>query len=127
MTLANNIVLYYVNGISKIDTPYFSNESEQRAYFESNKFCEIDDSFCPSFFRNEIQVSSDDLVLSDKVNYLSLYYDGKYYYYFIDDIMYINEGLIRLSLELDTIQTFMFQININSGSIERKFINRFNK
>lgn len=119
------ISLYYVEGISEIDTPYFSCLEEQSLYFANKLVKQVDNTFYPPYFKNTIKFSSDDLTIDDKVNYLSFNYNNKVFYYFISSIHYISENLIELVCSLDSIQTFMFNINVSSGIIERKLIDRY--
>ena len=122
-----NISLYYIEGINKEDTPYFSSKEEQESYFSTCIVAPIeDDGFYPPYYQNEIKLSTDNLSTNTKANYLSLYYEGKYYYYFINNISYISQDVISISIEMDTIQTYMFDIFLQSGIIQRKFINRYN-
>lgn len=125
------INLYYVEGISRIDTPSFNTKThigtiqDQEEFFLTKLVKSIDMTFYPPYYRNSIKFDQDDLVITDNVNYLSLEYNGKTYYYFIDEINYTSTGIITLEVSMDTIQTFMFDIYISSAIIERKFINRW--
>ena len=125
------INLYYVEGISRIDTPSFNTKThtgtiqDQEEFFLTKLVKSIDSTFYPPYYRNSIKFDQTDLVITDNVNYLSLEYNGKTYYYFIDEINYTSTGIITLEVSMDTIQTFMFDIYISSGIIERKFINRW--
>ena len=89
------IDLMFRKNISRLDTIKFNNSAERESYFSSKSIVTID-SIYPPHFQNKIQFSIEDLSPSTKVNYLSLYYEGKYYYYFIDNINYINQGLYEL-------------------------------
>ena len=127
------INLYYIEGISRIDTPYFATKttqaslSKQEEFFDNHIVQSLDLAYYPPHYRNTVRFDSDDLVLSDNINYLSLEYQGKRYYYFIDSINYISESIIELDITMDVIQTYMFDIYISNGIIERKFINRWYK
>lgn len=119
--------LLYVDGISDVDTLYFDTLTAQNAYFSSLAvvYKEVSDSFFPPFYTNEITISSEDITLSSRVNYLKLDYQNKIYYYFIDDVEYKEGDLLKLTIRMDTIQTFMFNLKIDTGIIERKFIDRY--
>lgn len=127
-----NVTLYYVEGISRIDTPYFATKTtqasleKQEEFFTSKIVKTIQLSYYPPHYRNAIRFDEDDLTINDNVNYLSLDYNGKKYYYFIDNINYISESLIEVEITMDVIQTYMFDIYIANGIIERKFIDRWN-
>lgn len=127
-----DVKLYYIEGISRTDTPYYAEPGRQATlarqaeYFASKLVRTVSTSFYPPHYTNEIKFDTDDIDFDDTINYLSLLFRGKEYYYFIDDIEYMNEGVVKLYVTMDTIQTYMFNIRIASGVIERKFINRWN-
>lgn len=122
-----NIKFYYIKGINKTDTMRFDNESLQQKYFESHIVQQYNDNaFYPPHYSFDLKVDTDDVNLNSSVNYLSLYYNNKYYYYFINNIAYLNENIISLSLEMDTIQTYMFNITSIYGLVERQSIERWN-
>lgn len=118
--------LYYIRGINRLDTPYFSSIEEQYKYFESNIVKEID-AYYPPHYTDIIEFADEDLDLTTKANYLSIEYKDKIYYYFIDNVEYTNQGLLRISITMDTIQTYMFNIEFIHSDIERRLINRWNK
>ena len=125
------ITLYYIEGISRIDTPYFATKtsqatlSEQEGFFSNHIVKEIESAYYPPHYHNTVRFDIEDLSFNDNVNYLSLQYNGKTYYYFINDVTYVSESLIEVDITMDVIQTYMFDIYISNGIIERKFINRF--
>lgn len=45
---------------------------------------------------------------------------GKWFYYFINQCEYVNDATVELSLELDVIQTYMFDWSLNPCFIERQ-------
>lgn len=120
------ISLYYVEGISEVDTPFFSSKAEQSEYFNQKLVKTLSSSYYPPYYRNKIKFGSDDLVLDTRVNYLSLDTEERKYYYFIDNAMYISDGILELSISMDVIQTYLFDFEIRNCVIERKFINRYN-
>lgn len=121
-----DINLGYIEGISYIDTPYFENATQQANYFLSKLVKVIVSTFYPPHYRNKIRFEVDDIDFDSQVNYLWFEFNDKVYYYFIDKLTYVNESVIELDIVLDVIQTFMFNITITNGVIERKFINRWN-
>lgn len=126
------IKLYYIEGISRIDTPYYAKQGQQatlaaqEAFFEDHVVVELDTAFYPPHYTNEVKLTTDDIDFNTNVNYLSLEFNNKTYYYFIDDVEYISENMVKLFITMDTIQTYMFDIYIASGIVTRKFINRWN-
>ena len=125
------INLYYVHGISNIDTPYFATSTSsasrtaQEDYFDSKLVKSIETAFYPPHYKNEIKFDNEDLDFNTNVNYLSLEFNDRRYYYFIDDIEYVSETVIRVYCTMDVIQTYMFDLEITNGIIERQFINRW--
>ena len=121
-----DIKLGYIEGISNIDTPYFSNISAQNDFFTNHQVTSISTTFYPPHYRNRIRFDVEDIDFTNQINYLWFEYNSKVYYYFIDDIDYINENTIELSIYMDVIQTYMFNIKFSNAIIERMFINRWN-
>ena len=121
------IKFYYIGGITRFDTPYFLSIELQKQFFSSKLIGIMEDSYYPPHYRNQITVSSDELDFNTQIDYLSLEYNNKEYYYFIDDIEYgRNPNLIILHITMDTIQTYMFNIKFLSSEVSRKLINRWN-
>lgn len=124
------IKLYYIEGISRIDTPYFATKtsqaslSKQEEFFNNNLVTSVELAYYPPHYRNTIKFTDDDLTFNSQINYLSLEYKDKTYYYFIDSIRYVSETLVEIDITMDVIQTYMFNIYISNGIVERKFINR---
>ena len=115
----------YITGINRIDTPYFSSISQQSTWFSNKSIGYVDTTFYPPHYTNRIRVSTEDLDFNKSCNYVWFEYNGKTYYYFIDEITYINETLIEILITMDYIQTYYFNIIVSNGIIERKFINRW--
>ena len=127
--MANLLKLYYVEGISRTDTPLFDNIENQRQYYEYRRVVTIPDSFYPPHYRNEISLVLGDYYIpseSSQINYLSLEYLGRVYYYFIDSIDYKNEEIATLNVTMDVIQTYMFDINYHNARVTRETIKRWN-
>ena len=127
--MANLLKLYYVEGISRTDTPLFDNIENQRQYYEDRRVVTIPDSFYPPHYRNEISLVLGDYYIpteSSQINYLSLEYLGRVYYYFIDSIDYKNEEIATLNVTMDVIQTYMFDINYHNARVTRETIKRWN-
>lgn len=119
-----NVSLYYIDGISRENTPYFPTIVAQNLYFE-RKANIIDETYYVPHYKDVIKFDTDDVSILSKYNYLSIYFGGKYFYYFIKGVEYISEDVIQVSIEMDTIQTFMFNIIYHDGIIERRHIDRW--
>ena len=119
------IKLYYVRGINRYDTPYFPNITAQEDYFEGKVFSSLD-AWYPPHYDNTIRLTSDDISFNKQINYLSLEFNGKLYYYFIDDIRYIDEDTLEIDITMDVIQTYMFNIDWINSTVSRRLIDRWN-
>lgn len=119
---------YYIEGISKTDTPLFSSLGEQDDYFSERIVADLD-VYYPPYFENKIAIPSSGLqynqLLDLKVNYLSIDFKQKTYYYFIKNIEYITEDEYAIEIEMDTIQTFMFNVDYQHARIRRMTIPRW--
>ncbi len=117
--------LYYVRGINRLDTPYFKTLAEQETYFESKKILEIDYIY-PPHYRDTIDFDITDLDMKTQANYLGIEFNNKMYYYFIDNVVYINEEMIQITITMDVIQTYMFDIDYIHCDVGRRTIDRWN-
>lgn len=120
-----DIKFYYVRGISVVDTPRFSNINAQENYFANKLVKTITNSFYPPHYTNKIRIEDTDLDFNSQVNYVSLNFLNKEYYYFIDKTVYINENLVDIYLIMDTAQTYMFNIDFINSSMDRLSIKRW--
>lgn len=121
------ITLYYVEGLSRVNQPCFDSIDEQLQFFDHCSVDTLSEGFYPPHYKNEIVVSNDDLDFRTKCNYLSILYNDKYYYYFIDNIEYISEDVIKLYITMDVIQTYMFDMKFIDVGISRLSIPRWIK
>lgn len=121
----NNIGFCYVDGISTENTPHFATLAAQRQFFESKIVATLEDGFYVPHYQDMLTISNSDLNFNTKVNYVAILFSGKYYYYFIDSVAYVSETDIEVSISLDTVQTFLFDIIVHDSIIERRFINRW--
>lgn len=53
--------------------------------------------------------------------------DSKIYYAFISDMEYINENTTKIYLQLDIIQTYMFDYDLKPSFVERMHVDRWNR
>lgn len=64
--------------------------------------------------------------MEDAKNWSYLYFrngaSGKLYYYFINNIEYVNDATVELFLEMDVIQTFMFNWTLLPSFVERQHV-----
>lgn len=123
-----NIKLYRIVGINKTDTPVFRSKIGQTNFFAALNSDDIETGFYPPFFRNSIKLDISDYNLTtSNWNYCSLEFNEKVYYYFITSKKYINENIIEITIELDTIQTYMFDATWIGSKVHRLSIPRWNQ
>lgn len=126
------ITLYYIEGIDRENIPYvypaYKTQTTISDYLREHEVATIPNSYYPPYYRNIISISSEDFTgnfLETSVNYLGIVFGNKTYYYFIDRIEYVNEDLYKLHVTMDVIMTYINDIKIHGGIIERKFIDRW--
>lgn len=126
------ITLYYIEGIDRENIPYvypaYKTQTTISDYLREHEVATIPNSYYPPYYRNIISISSEDFTgnfLETSVNYLGIVFGNKTYYYFIDRIEYVNEDLYKLHVTMDVIMTYINDIKVHSGIIERKFIDRW--
>lgn len=120
-----NITLYYIKGINETDTPVFDNLAHQQLFFSECERYVIDTGFYPPYFRNTITLDINDYDITSPSNYCSLNFNNKEYYYFIVAKRYINETVVEIDIEMDTIQTYMFDVEFINAFIDRITIPRW--
>lgn len=123
-----NINLYYIENISETDIPYFPTIEAMSSFMSSHLLTNAtgEENYYVPYYRNVIKMSKDTFNYDTHAcNYLSLYINGRTYYYFIDSIDYINEDCYAINIHMDTIMSFYWQIGVSACMIERKFINRW--
>lgn len=123
----NYITLYNIGELNREDTPVFDTIEHQQAFFsEAERQVVTNNSFYVPKFKDEICLSSDDVDFNSAHTYLSIYFNDKYYYYFIDKVEYVSEDVVKLHISMDVIQTYMFNIKFHNSEITRKSIKRWN-
>ena len=98
-------------------TYYFDSKENQTKFFDSKIVYQLNDTQYTRINQNSIQVEYN-IETMENVDYMkSTVYDdrgrGHSRYYFITNKFYVNENVTCLVLELDVIQTFLFDLNLN--------------
>ena len=98
---------------------FFANAAAQQSYF-AGKVVKTFSAY--SYLRKSwnLQVAA---TMEQAKTWSYLYFrngTGKFYYYFITDIEYRNEGMVELQLELDVLQTYLFDFTLLPSFIERQ-------
>lgn len=105
-------------------TIMFSTPTDQFAYFQGKTVhsatgCSYQrDSMCVAY-----PAVYDSIAGANYLLYRNDAYSTKYYYAFITNIEYINDSLSYVYFQLDAYQTYMFDITVGQGFVEREHVN----
>ena len=103
------------------NTLYFANASAQQSYFQNNVIRSFTDF---TYQRKDkiirIPVEYDSIYHANYVMYQNANYSNKWFYAFITELEYVNDGLTYAHIETDVIQTWMFDYNVKSSFVERE-------
>lgn len=125
------ITLYYIPGLNREDTISFSSKTAQDNFFASQTKVAITEGFYPPHFKDRISLELELVSTSQGItsvlqwNYLRIDFQDKYFYYFIDRVEYVNEDIVDYYISMDTIQTYMFDLNFIHSHVTRKSIKRW--
>lgn len=100
------------------NTIYFDSRSKQVEYFNGKTVRTFSHY---SYIRKNWEIKVDTSVtLAQGWNYLFFSQGGKYYFYFITNVEYVNDSTVKLSLEMDVMQTYFFDYDILPCMVERE-------
>ena len=68
-------------------------------------------------------VTYEDVLPYNYCMYQNTHYDSKWFYAYITNVKYVNDGCTELTLETDVFQTWMFDFNFKQSFIEREHVN----
>lgn len=116
--------IYICNNVrlnSRYDhTIYFADQTAQQNYF-AGKVVRTFSAY--SFIRKtwDLQIGAK---MEEADGWSYLYFtnsaNGKTYYYFIDNIEYVNDNTVRLKLQIDVLQTYYFEYDLLPCFVERQ-------
>lgn len=123
---ARETTVYIVRGTPLLSNSYehslyFPNKTAQESYF-AGKVVKTFSAY--TYHRKQWNVKVQASIETAQ-NWTYVYFrnfDGKTYYYFITDVSYINENTVELALELDVLQTYMFDWDLRECFIERNHV-----
>lgn len=107
----------------------FSNLQAQTNYFLSLSYLEYDNCTYQrkeGVIRYETEpngITFEDLLGYNYCMYQNTAYDNKWFYAFITDIKYVNDGMTEIKIETDVLQSWKFEINYKASFIEREHTN----
>ena len=107
------------------NTLYFANAQAQQTYFQSRIIGSYSyDNF--SYQRKDqiirIPEQYDKIYKCNYIMYQNSNYSNKWFYAFVTDLEYINDGRTDLHIETDVIQTWMFDYIVKSSFVEREHV-----
>lgn len=115
--------IYLCSGVplnNKYDhTLYFSSDSEQLNYFTGKVVKTLNDySYVRKTWKLKVAATMEE---ARKWSYLFFKNGtGKRYFYFIVQVEYINDNAVELTLEIDVMQTYMFDWKLRRCYVERE-------
>lgn len=107
----------------------FNDVNTQTSYFLSLPYLEYDECTYQrkeGVIRFETEpngITFEDLLGYNYCMYQNTSYGNKWFYAFITDIKYINDGMTEIKIETDVIETWKFEINYKPSFIEREHTN----
>ena len=108
------------------NTLYFANASSQQSYFQSK----VIGSYSYNDFTYQrkdkiirIPEIYDNICHCNYVMYQNTNYSNKWFYAFVTDLEYINDGRTNLHIKTDVIQTWLFDYNLKTSFVEREHTN----
>ena len=103
------------------NTLYFNSVNGQQTYFQSQVVKSYTDFsfFCKD---NIIRIPEEyDVIYNcNYVMYQNLAYSNKWFYAFIKNMKYVNDGMTEVEIETDVIQTWLFDYTLKSSFVERE-------
>ena len=125
---SNIILLKTPMELSDTNTLTWSTKNEQYNYFNSLPKLSLDDA---TYVRKEGVIryptnsttTYEDLLQYNYCMYQNEAYDNKWFYAYITDITYINDGLSTIQIETDVWNTWCFDITLKQSFIEREHVN----
>ena len=107
----------------------FSSLTAQTNYFLSLPYLEYDNCTYQRkdgvirYQTDPTSLTYEDLLAYNYCMYQNTNYDNKWFYAFVTDVRYVNDGMTEIKIETDVMQTWKFEINYKPSFIEREHVN----
>lgn len=122
----------YISKVYLLDVPlendykntlYFTSKAAQQSYFSSKQVKSFTD-FSYQRKDNIIRVPDhiDNLYNCNYVMYQNTHYSNKWFYAFIKNMKYVNEGTTEFEIETDCLQTWLFDYEVKPSFVEREHV-----
>ena len=106
------------------NTLYFANAQAQQSYFQGNiVFSFTDFSYQRKDHFIRVPRQYDEVYKCNYVMYQNTAYSNKWFYAFITDIKYVDDGRTDIYIETDVIQTWLFDYDVKASFVEREHVN----
>ena len=122
--LKNPIEIDYMNELT------FNSLTDQYNYFHNLEKLECDqatyirkDEVIKFPTRQEDNITFDDVIKFNYCMYKNSAWSNKWFYAFIKDVKYDNDGMCLIEIETDVWQTWMFDITFKNSFVEREHVN----
>lgn len=104
-------------------TILFENKEQQENYFISKKIRSFTDfTYVKQEKRVRVPVVADKIYQANYCMFKNVGYGDKWFYGFITNIEYINNELSCVDIEIDYMQTWMFEMEIRTSFVEREHV-----
>lgn len=103
----------------------WTNINNQTSYFYSRTFRSYTDFTYVKEFNNAVTVPSpyDEICSCNYLMYKNNGFTNKWFYAFITKMEYVNENMTRIYFEIDSLQTWYFNIEYHKTFVEREHVN----
>lgn len=121
--------LYFLQGVpldnSYTDTLWFDSVGAQTAAFQAKAVAQLIDLWYVRKGLNgyaDISTPISTIQGCNYVMYQNTSYSDKWYYAFLTNIEYLNDGTTRIYFETDVIQTYLFDFEFKASMVEREHV-----
>lgn len=121
--------LYFLQGVpldnSYTDTLWFDSVGAQTSAFQAKAVAQLSDLWYVRKGLNgyaDISTPISTIEGSNYVMYQNTSYSDKWYYAFLTNIEYLNDGTTRIYFETDVIQTYLFDFEFKASMVEREHV-----
>lgn len=126
MYIAPNSIIKVYNNVpldnSYNHTLYFNTRTEQTSYFSSNAKYTFSTQSYQRVEKGKMRVDkkAEDIYDCNYLAFQNTSFGNKWFYAFITGVEYINNSTTEISFEIDTMQTYMFDVNLRECFVERE-------
>lgn len=126
MAVQPNSVIRFHKGIpidsNYINTLWFANVAQQTAYFNNHIYRTYQDTTYQRVNSNIIRCGfpADEINNCNYISFLNTNYTTKWFYAFIKSVNYVSDNSCEVEYEIDSIQTYLFDVTLRECLVERE-------